>query len=44
MNPEQQQKYQQNQEAFRRSDKACGTDSSPFTKVGNSYEMGGLYI
>jgi hypothetical protein len=43
MNPEQQQKYQQNQEAFRRSDIACGINSSPFTKVGDSYEMGGYY-
>lgn len=44
MKPEQRQKYQQNQEAFRRSDKACGISSSPFTKVGNSYEMGGSYF
>ncbi|RUT10325.1 hypothetical protein DSM106972_008200 [Dulcicalothrix desertica PCC 7102] len=43
MNPEQQQKYQQNQEAFRRSDKACGIDNSPFIKVGDSYELGGYY-
>ncbi|MGB5960557.1 MAG: hypothetical protein WBG73_07875 [Coleofasciculaceae cyanobacterium] len=44
MKPEQRQKYQQNQEAFRRSDEACGINSSPFTKVGNSYEMGGSYF
>jgi hypothetical protein len=44
MNLGQQQKYQQNQEAFRNSDKACGIDSSPFTKVGNSYEMGGSFF
>jgi hypothetical protein len=42
MNPEQQQKYQQNQEAFRRSDEACGSNSSPFTKVGDSYQMEGI--
>jgi hypothetical protein len=44
MNPEQQQKYQQNKEANRRSDEACGVNNSPFTKVGNSYEMGGFFF
>ncbi len=42
MNPEQQQKYQQNQEAFRRINEACGDSSSPFTKVGDSYEIEGI--
>jgi hypothetical protein len=44
MNPEQQQKFQQNQEAFRNSNKACGVNDSPFTKVGDSYEIGGLFV
>ncbi len=44
MNPQQRQKYQQNQEAFRRSDIACGIDSGPFIKVGNSYEIGGSFF
>ena len=44
MKPEQREKYQQNQEAWRRRDEACGINSSPFTKVGNSYEMGGSYL
>ncbi len=47
MNLEQRQKYQQNQEANRRSDEACGVNNSPyspFAKVGNSYEIGGFFF
>ncbi|MBD2091829.1 hypothetical protein H6F67_18460 [Microcoleus sp. FACHB-1515] len=43
MTPEQQQRYRQNQTAFQRSNEACGLSNSPFTRVGNSYEMGGLF-
>ncbi len=44
MNLAQRQKYQQNEAAFKRVNKICGTQDGPFTKVGNSYEMGGSYF
>jgi hypothetical protein len=41
MNPTQRQKYEQNIAAYERINKACGDAYSPFTKVGNAYEMEG---
>jgi hypothetical protein len=44
LSPAQRQKYQQNEAAFKRINKICGTQDGPFVKVGNSYEMGGSYF